>query len=142
MGARTFSTIGSGENTGGYGGLLRTEHVKQLLQAAGQTVLAAQLQLHQQMTQQTTVSRPLPLPARSNSAQLVPKRRKVTTVWVYKGMTQVEINRLTLVEIKKALMVLNESSSGKRNKAELELRLYTVLQQKEDGFRAAFEYMK
>jgi hypothetical protein len=141
--------LGLGENTGGYGGLLRTEHVKTLLQAAGQSMLAAQLRPQHQprmLRQPPPVPRQQPAPASSNftiaTAQPAKKRNVTTIVHVYKGMTQIEINRLTLVEIKKALAAINEPSSGKHNKSELESRLFSVIQGKEDGFKASFEYLK
>lgn len=146
-----WQALGSGENTGGYGGLLRAEHAKMLIMAAGQQVLASQL-LAQPMarqppvvSQQQTNSRTLMAVAQrmpgTNTARAQPKRKMAVTVCVYKGMTTGQISLLTAVEIRKALSTLKEPSSD-YNKTALEARLWTVLQEKFDGFKVTFDYMK
>lgn len=149
-----YQALGSGENTGGYGGLLRTEHAKRLLREAGHTALVVQHQSQQMMRQPPVPQQPANstflrtaannvLPGTNTArAQPAPKRKVMTIVDVYKGMTHAQISRLTLVEIRKALSTLNEPSWGKYSKTDLERRLLAVLQEKEDGFKFSFEYMK
>jgi hypothetical protein len=143
-----FQALGSGENTGGYGGLLRAEHAKMLIKAAGQQALGSQLAMVRQppvVPQQQTNSRTLTAVAQimpgTNTARAQPKRKLAVAVCIYKGMTTGEISLLTVVEIKKALLSLNQPS-GRLNKTALEARLWTVLQAQVDGFKLSFEYIK
>jgi hypothetical protein len=55
-----FLAIGAREHSAGYGGRMRPEHVKKILQAAGRDILESQFQLSQLQARQQTLQRSMP----------------------------------------------------------------------------------